>query len=249
MTGRTRGGTAAPTSSTSCPEPGCAPEAGAGGWLGSDPPPTTGGCGPAHSPTPHPLPAAAPHNQARQRPASPQTVHVRLDRACASPPPVRCPTGTREVNSQRRRTATPSTVSLGARPTYAPTTEALVRDRPRSRHRSSRARRTPPARSASGRSPARSQRPGRARARTLAGSRATRSRPVRPRYMGFLLIELAPVVTRTEAFVGSKGSIVVPLRRKLRAEAPASANEAAAVAPAAAARAAVGGCASLVSAR
>lgn len=73
--------------------------------------------------------------------------------------------------------------------------------------------------------------------------------PARPTYMGLRLTAFAPVVTRTEAPAGSNGSNVVPWRRNCRAAAAASAPETAAVALAAAARAAEGGCAPLVSAR
>ena len=75
------------------------------------------------------------------------------------------------------------------------------------------------------------------------------SNPAMPTYIGFLLIELAPVLTSAEACAGSNGSKVVPLRRNIPADAPPSANEATAVAPATAVRAAVGGRTSLVSAR
>jgi hypothetical protein len=75
------------------------------------------------------------------------------------------------------------------------------------------------------------------------------SSPARPTYIGFLLIELAPVVTKAEALAGSSGSSVVLLRRNSRTVEPASPTEAAAIAPAAARRPADGGWAPLVSAR
>src|SRR5215218_131849 len=68
---------------------------------------------------------------------------------------------------------------------------------------------------------------------------ATRS-PASPRYMGFRLTALLPVVTRTDARSGCIGSTVVPLRANCRPAAPASVPDASETIAVAAARVGLG---------